>query len=195
MCSFAPCGEIKAKCSRLISTGEQHAGFNEQVKFTGHITTDVVSIINSLLLLSAATIISFSKKWKQTMSKCPGIVDSHMERQRGEQQQQGQTGGETGPSFFAYWVIPPSIDNLRVNHCALRADCVCLDRAKGREVVYRKSWGWYRSPFSIKTIMGSFFRQHAKLCQMKTRGRKEKKVYSYAFVCQLCICMKPAIRR
>lgn len=50
----------------------------------------------------------------------------------------GTDGGETGPSF-SYRVIPPSIDNLRVNHCALRADCVCLDRAKGREVVYRKS--------------------------------------------------------
>lgn len=60
-----------------------------------------------------------------------------MERQRG--QQQGQTGGKQSQVFFAYRVIPPSIDNLRVNHCALRADCVCLDRAKGREVVYRKS--------------------------------------------------------
>lgn len=54
------------KCSRqhkaLISTGEQHAGFHEQVKFTGNITTEIVSIINRLLLLSAASIISFSKK-------------------------------------------------------------------------------------------------------------------------------------
>lgn len=110
-------------------------------------------------------------------------MDFHIERQRG--QQQGQTGGKQGQVFFAYRVIPPSIDNLRVNHCALRADCVCLDRAKGREVVYRKSWGWYRSPFSIKTIMGSFFRQHAKLCQMKTRGRKEKK-FAVTHSCANC---------
>lgn len=55
-----------------------------------------------------------------------------MERKRGHKGSCSRQ--ETGPV-----VSPPSIDDLRVNHCALRADCVCLDRAKGREVVYRKS--------------------------------------------------------
>ena len=48
------------------------------------------------------------------------------------------------------------IDNLRVNNCALRADSVCLDRAKGRKVI-QKSLERYQTPFSIKTMTGHTF--------------------------------------
>lgn len=90
--------------------------------------------------------------------------------------------------FFAYWGIPPSIDDLWVNHCALRADCVCSDRAKGRKVVYKKSWGRYQSLFSIKTIISRFFRQHAKLRRKHTHTHTRwKKVFMYALMGQLCM--------
>lgn len=87
---------------------------------------------------------NFFKKYRTTCARFPGSEEEQV-------------------CYFSFGVRPPPIDDLWVNHCALRADCVCSVRAKGLEVVYRKSRGRYRAQLSIKTNNRFFFRQHAKL--------------------------------